>query len=483
MFVYVCRIIKKIEVGRKNKIQFFENVEIIDVGAEGKAIARINNKVVFVPYVVPGDIVDLRIVRRKKNYLEGRVINFVKKSDEHLEAFCKHYGICGGCKWQHMSYVNQLKYKQKQVIDNLERIGKIDIGVVNTILPSEYTKYYRNKLEFTFSNKRWLTKEEIDNESVLERNALGFHVAGMFDKVVDIEECFLQPNPSNDIRLALKKYAIDNNLQFFDLRSQEGFLRNVIIRNSINGELMIIVVFYKEDKKKREDILNFLKKRFPEIKSLMYAINGKANDSLSDQEIIHFAGKSYIIEQMGNLKFKVGPKSFYQTNSNQACQLYKTAFSYAGLTGSEIVYDLYTGTGTIANFIAQKAKKVVGIEYIAEAITDAKENSNFNNITNTHFFAGDIKDILNVDFIKKHGKPDVIITDPPRAGMHKNVIQSILYSNPEKIVYVSCNPATQARDIELLSEKYKVTEIQPVDMFPQTHHVENVALLIRKEST
>ncbi len=464
-------------MSRKNKNQIIENVEIIDVGAEGKAIARINNKVVFVPYVVPGDIVNIRLVKKKKNYFEGKVIEFVKKSENHLDACCEHYGICGGCKWQHLSYEDQLKNKQKQVIDSLERIGKIKPVQTHSILASEKTEFYRNKLEFTFSNRRWLSKDEIDSQDELNRNALGFHVPGMFDKVVDIKKCYLQDDPSNAIRLELKKYALENDLSFFDLRKHEGFLRNVIIRNSSADELMVIVVFYYEDEKKRESVLNHLKNSFPEINSLMYAINEKANDSLADQEVKLFSGNDHIIEQMEDLKFKLGPKSFYQTNSKQAYQLYKTSREYAGLTGNEIVYDLYTGTGTIANFIAHKAKKVIGIEYIKEAIEDAKVNSSINEIKNTKFFAGDIKDMLNVDFFKKYGSPDVIITDPPRAGMHKNVIKSILYAAPEKLVYISCNPATQARDIELLSEKYNVVKIQPVDMFPHTHHVENVALL------
>ena len=464
-------------VSRKNKIKIFENVEITDVAAEGKAIAKIDNKVIFVPYVVPGDIVNIRVVKKKKNYFEGKVIDFVKKSENHLNAICEHYGVCGGCKWQHMSYTDQLKYKQKQVIDNLQRIGKIEIGEVKNILASDKTEYYRNKLEFTFSNRRWLTKEEIDDNDELNRNALGFHVPGMFDKVVNINRCYLQKDPSNEIRLAIKQYATNNDLSFFDLREQQGFLRNLIIRNSSTGELMVIVILYKEDKAKRESLLNYLMDKFSSISSLMYVINEKRNDSLSDQKVIFYAGKDHIIEQMEDLKFKVGPKSFYQTNSEQAFELYKIARDFAGLTGNENVYDLYTGTGTIANFIARKSKSVVGIEFIEEAIENAKENSKLNNIENTQFFAGDMKDLLTNDFFKKYGNPDIIITDPPRAGMHKNVIQSIMFAKPAKIVYVSCNPATQARDIQLLSEKYKVARIQAVDMFPHTHHVENVALL------
>lgn len=465
-------------MSKKNRIQNLENIEITDVAAEGKAIAKVDNKVIFIPYVVPGDIVNIRVVKKKKNYFEGKVIDFVKKSENHLDAFCEHYGVCGGCKWQHLSYADQLKYKQKQVIDNLERIGKIEIGEINPIIASENTEFYRNKLEFTFSNRRWLTKDEIDSEQELNRNALGFHVPGMFDKVVDIEKCYLQKDPSNEIRLAIKQYALKNNLSFFDLRMQEGFLRNLIIRNSSTGELMVIVVFFYEDKLQREGLLNYLSNNFTAINSLMYVINEKRNDSLADQEIEFYAGKDHIFEQMEDLKFKIGPKSFYQTNSIQAYELYKTAREFAGLKGNEIVYDLYTGTGTIANFIAREAKKVIGIEYIKEATEDAKVNSKLNNIENTAFFAGDMKDLLNIDFFEAHGSPDVIITDPPRAGMHKNVINAILLAKPQKIVYVSCNPATQARDIELLSQNYKVAKIQPVDMFPHTHHVENVALLV-----
>lgn len=464
---------------KRKQLPFFEKVKITDIGAEGKAIAKINDLIVFIPYVIPGDIVDIQINKKKKNYLEGYAVKFHEYSSNRQEPFCSHFGTCGGCKWQILPYQDQLKFKQKQVVDNLERIGKIKLEQVNDILPSEKITYYRNKLEFSFSNKRWLTNDEIgdaDNE-IKQMNALGFHIPKKFDKILDIEHCYLQKEPSNKIRLAVKKFALENNLSFFDLRKQTGFLRNLIIRTSTTNELMVIVSFYFEDKEKRKELLNFIADNFNNITSLMYVINPKPNDSITDLEVKLFKGNDYIFEIMENLKFKIGPKSFYQTNSEQAYNLYKIVREFANLSGKEIVYDLYTGTGTIANFIAKQSKKVIGIEYVKEAIDDAKVNSNINNIDNTDFFAGDIKDVLSQEFIDIKGKPDVIIIDPPRAGMHKNVIESILYAKPKKIVYVSCNPATQARDINLLLDSYSVEKIQPVDMFPHTHHVENVALL------
>lgn len=465
----------------RRKLPIIENLEITNVAAEGKAIAKLDNKVIFVTQVVPGDIVDVQVIRKRKSFMEAVPVAFKKYSEIRENPFCEHFEICGGCKWQNLPYSEQLKYKHQQVIDNLERIAKVELPEIDYILPSEKTTFYRNKLEFTFSNNRWLTKDEIAKEGKLERNnALGFHVPKYWDKIVQIDKCWLQPDPSNAIRNEVKKYADQNKLTYFDLRKQEGFLRTLIIRTSSTGELMVIVVFFYEDEELQTKLLTHLKNKFPKISSLMYIINSKSNDSITDQEVLLFSGNDHIFEQMEDLKFKIGPKSFYQTNSEQAYNLYKIARDFAGLTGDEIVYDLYTGTGTIANFVAKKAKKVVGIEYVPEAIEDAKVNSDINKISNTSFFAGDLKDVLNATFIKEHGKPDVIITDPPRAGMHANVVDSILQTNPERIVYVSCNPATQARDIQLLDTSYKVTKVQPVDMFPHTYHVENIVLLEKR---
>jgi 23S rRNA (uracil1939-C5)-methyltransferase len=470
-------------VGRSRKKKpLLENLEIIDVAAEGKALGKVDDRVVFVTKVIPGDIVDVQVTRKRKNFYEGYPVKFHKYSEKRIEPFCEHFGVCGGCKWQPLPYEEQVKFKEREVLNNLKRLGGIDLPEHRPILASKQDRFYRNKLEFTFSDNRWLTEEELNSgEEITDRNGLGFHIPGMFDKVVDVRNCYLQPEPSNSIRLAIKEYALKNGLTFFNLRNKGGFLRNLIIRTSpTTGEVMVILSFYHEDEKERIALLDHLKNKFPEITSLMYVINPKANDTISDLEVKLFSGKDHIIETMEDLRFKVGPKSFYQTNSLQAYELYKVAREFAGLNGDEIVYDLYTGTGTIANFVAKNAKKVVGIEYIPEAIEDAKENSKFNNITNTSFYAGDMKDVLTSDFIEKEGKPDVIITDPPRAGMHADVVKAILDSEPERIVYVSCNSATQARDLTLLDEKYKVTEIQPVDMFPQTHHVENIVLLKRK---
>ena len=465
----------------RRKLPIIESVEITNIAAEGKAIAKIENKVIFVTQVVPGDVVDIQITRKRKSYMEGIPIRFVKYSERRLKPFCDHFEICGGCKWQNLPYEDQLKYKHQQVIDNLQRIAKVELPEINYILPSEKTTFYRNKLEFTFSNNRWLTKDEIKNEGVIERsNALGFHVPKLWDKIVNIDYCWLQPEPSNAIRSEVKKYADENKLSFFDLRKQEGLLRNLIIRTSSIGETMVVVVFFYEDKDAQENLLNHIAQKFPEITSLMFIVNSKSNDSITDQDVVLFKGKDHIYEQMEDLKFKIGPKSFYQTNSDQAYQLYKIARDFAGLTGNEIVYDLYTGTGTIANFVAHQAKKVIGIEYVPEAIEDAKVNSSINKLENTLFFAGDLKDILNADFVTEHGKPDVIITDPPRAGMHPEVVETIIASDPQRIVYVSCNPATQARDIQLFDKQYKLTKVQPVDMFPHTYHVENIVLLEKR---
>lgn len=473
-------------MARKRKpLPLLEGVTITDVAAEGKALARVNDMVVFVPYVAPGDVVDIQLTRKKHSYAEGKAVAFHQYAEERAVPFCEHFGVCGGCKWQHLPYEAQLRYKHKQVIDNLTRIGKIEMEEILPILGSEHTQFYRNKLEFTFSNKKWLTEEQVQSgESFDCMNGVGFHIPGMFDKVLDIHKCWLQDDISNRIRLAIKDYCLTHEgYPFFDLRNQEGFIRTLMIRTASTGDLMVVVVFFHEDKERREALLSYVAEQFPEITSLQYVINGKCNDTITDQEIIVYKGKDHIIEEMEGLKFKVGPKSFYQTNSAQAYNLYKVARSFAQLSGNELVYDLYTGTGTIANFVSRQARKVIGIEYVPEAIEDAKVNSAFNHIENTLFYAGDMKDILTQDFINEHGRPDVIITDPPRAGMHDDVIKTILFARPKRIVYVSCNPATQARDLNLLDEAYAVKKVQPVDMFPHTHHVENVVLLELRTET
>jgi 23S rRNA (uracil1939-C5)-methyltransferase len=468
-------------VRKRKELPFLEKVRITDIAAEGNALARVDNMVVFVPMLVPGDVVDIQVVRKRKRFLDGRVVRFHEYSSDRIKPRCSHFGICGGCKWQHLPYNLQLQYKEKQVMDNLTRIGKVGLRGINPILGSEDEYLYRNKLEYTFSNRRWYTKEEVASEVKFEReDALGFHIPGLFDKVLDINWCHLQPEPSNSIRNSVREYALRNNLEFFDLREQKGFLRNLVIRNTMTGNVMVIVVFFHEDIEKREKLLDFLASEFPAITSLMYVINSKKNDSLNDQNPLLYRGDDHIFEEMDGLKFRIGPKSFYQTNTRQALALYKVAKEFAGLTGREIVYDLYTGTGTIANYIAGSAAKVIGIEYVDEAVRDAVINSGLNNIGNTSFFAGDMKDILNEDFILSNGRPDVIITDPPRGGMHEDVVKAILKAAPERIVYVSCNASTQARDILLLSVSYEVAAVQPVDMFPHTHHVENVVLLNRK---
>ena len=439
---------------KKKELPLLEKVTITDVAAEGKAVAKVNELVIFVPYVVPGDVVDLQVKRKKNHYAEAVAVKFHEKSPLRTEPFCSHFGVCGGCKWQCLSYEEQLKYKQKQVFDNLTRIGKVELPEFRPILGSEKTRFYRNKLEFTFSNKRWLTEEEVkQNVKYDQMNAVGFHIPGAFDKVLAIDKCWLQDDISNQIRNAVRDYAYAHNFPFFDLRTQEGLLRNIMIRTSSTGELMVVLqckVTDDEGRRKMEEILQFMADSFPQITSLMYVINNKCNDTIGDLDVEVFKGNDHIFEEMEGLRFKVGPKSFYQTNSEQAYNLYKVAREFAGLTGNELVYDLYTGTGTIANFVARQARKVVGIEYVPEAIEDAKVNSALNGIDNTLFYAGDMKDILTNDFIAEHGRPDVIITDPPRAGMHNDVIDVILAAEPKRIVYVSCNPATQARDLQLL---------------------------------
>lgn len=469
-------------MGRSRKSKpLLEKLLITDLAAEGKAIGRFNGTVVFVPQAVPGDVIDVQITKKRKHYLEGFPVRFHYYSDIRVTPFCEHFGVCGGCKWQHLPYLEQLKYKEKEVYNNLLRIGKTDLPPISPILPSPQERFYRNKLEFTFSNNRWLTPEEMESDRLIEnKNGLGFHVPGMFDKVVDIRQCHLQPEPSNSIRLAIRHFALEQKWPFFDLRAQQGFLRTLIIRTATTGETMVIVVFFHDDEKKRASLFDHLMGQFPDVTSWMYVINGKGNDTITDLPVQLQHGRDHIFEEMEGLKFKIGPKSFYQTNSQQAYNLYKLTREFAGLNGHETVYDLYTGTGTIANFIARKTLKVVGIEYVPEAISDAMENSRLNRITNTVFLAGDIKDILNHDLFNAEGFPDVIITDPPRAGMHADVVQTIINAAPQKIVYVSCNSATQARDLNLLDVRYKVTRVQPVDMFPHTHHVENIVLLERR---
>jgi len=465
----------------RGKKPLLENIEIQKIAAEGKSIAYVDEKVLFVPNTVPGDIVDVQVTRKRKNFLEGFVTRVHHYSDIRTEPFCPHFGICGGCKWQNLPYEMQLQFKQQEVADNLQRIGKVALPPVSPIIGSTRTREYRNKLEFTFCNKRFLSREEIDTPADIERTpAVGFHVPGLFDKVVDINTCHLQAAPSNEIRNFIREIALAQGFSFYNIREQNGFLRTLILRTSSTGEVMVIVTFGHEDQPAREYLLNSLVQRFPEITSLLYVINEKANDTITDQEVICFHGRDHIFERMEELTFKIGPKSFYQTNSEQAYHLYAQTRAFAGLTGNEIVYDLYTGTGTIANFVARNATKVIGIEYVPEAIEDAKINSALNGIKNTLFYAGDMKKVLTPTFIEQHGQPDVIITDPPRAGMHPDVVATILQAAPQRIVYVSCNSATQARDLALLDNGYQVTAVQPVDMFPHTHHVENIVLLQKR---
>ena len=469
---------------KKKALPLLENVTISAVAAEGKALARVDDKVVFVPYVVPGDVVDLQVKKKKNSYMEAVAVKIHQESDLRAKPFCHHYGVCGGCKWQCLKYEEQLKAKQQQVVDNLTRIGKIELPEISPILGSEKTTAYRNKLEFGFSDKRWLTEEEVrENVKYEQMNAVGFHITGAFDKILDIEQCWLMDDVNNRIRNDVRAYALEHGLTFYDLRNNKGLLRSLMIRNSNTGELMFLVQFRIENDEERAQamgLMQHLADTFPEITSLLYVDNHKCNDTFGDQEVVVVKGEDHIFEEMEGLRFKVGPKSFYQTNTDQAYHLYQVALDFAQLTGNELVYDLYTGTGTIANFVSRQARKVIGIEYVPEAIEDARVNSDINGIDNTLFFAGDMKDILNREFIEEYGKPDVIITDPPRAGMHQDVIDTILFAAPQRIVYVSCNPATQARDLQLLDVDYQVVKVQPVDMFPHTQHVENVVLLERK---
>ncbi|NDV17363.1 23S rRNA (uracil(1939)-C(5))-methyltransferase RlmD [Muricauda sp. TY007] len=468
---------------RKNKRRkTFENVEVVDAGAKGKSVGKApDGRVIFLTNAVPGDVVDVMTTKKRKAYFEGVATNFHTLSDKRTEPVCEHFGVCGGCKWQHMGYEHQLYFKQKEVENNLKRIGNLELPETTPILGSKEQYFYRNKMEFSFSDSRWLTQEEINSDIEIEdRNALGFHIPGMWDKILDIKKCHLQQDPSNAIRLEVKNFANKNGLPFFNPRKQEGLLRTLMIRTSSTGEIMVLIQFFEDGKEHRELLLNHINEKFPEITALLYVINSKGNDTIYDQEVICFAGRDHIFEEMEGLQFKINAKSFYQTNSEQAYELYKVARGFAGLTGDELVYDLYTGTGTIAQFVAKNAKKVVGVESVPEAIDDAKANALHNNISNAEFFVGDMKNVFNDDFIAAHGQPDVIITDPPRDGMHKQVVEQLLQVAPPKIVYVSCNSATQARDLALMKEKYKVTKVQPVDMFPQTHHVENVVLLEKR---
>jgi 23S rRNA (uracil1939-C5)-methyltransferase len=485
-------------------LPILEAVKISDVAAEGKALARVDDMVVFVPFVAPGDVVDIQLTRKKHKYAEGRVVKVHSYSENREVPFCQHFGVCGGCKWQQLPYEDQLRFKQQQVYDALTRIGKVELpefmedGCASVhafqrsdvsysangfypIFGSKKTKFYRNKLEFTFSNKRWMTYEEVASGANFDTmDALGFHIPGMFDKVLDIEKCWLQDDISNRIRLCVRAFCLEHDYSFFNLRDQEGLMRNLIIRTSSTGELMLIVIFYQNMAEKREALLEHVYANFPEINSLIYIINEKANDTIGDQEIHVFKGRDHIFEEMEGLRFKIGPKSFYQTNSEQALELYKVARAFAGLKGDELVYDLYTGTGTIAQFLARDCRQVIGVEYVPEAIEDALINAKMNKLDNTLFFAGDMKDVLNKEFIEKYGRPDVLVTDPPRAGMHADVVETILYAAPQRIVYVSCNPATQARDLALMDLDYEVTKVQPVDLFPHTQHVENVVLLEKR---
>jgi len=464
-----------------NKI-VFDHIKVLDAGAKGVSVAKApDGKVIFIPNVVPGDVVDIQTLKKRKAYYEGKAVRFHEFSEHRIEPICEHFGVCGGCKWQNMKYSQQLFYKQNEVKNHLQRIGKIELPEFEPILGSEKQFFYRNKMEFGFSNSRWLTQDEIESEVDLgNRNALGFHIPKMWDKILDINKCHLQEDPSNAIRNEIRDFANLKNLTFFNPRSHEGLLRTLMLRTASTGEIMVLIQFFEDDKQNRELLLDHLYEKFPQITSLQYVINQKANDTLYDTIIKLYKGRDYILEEMEGLKFSINAKSFYQTNSDQAFELYKITRDFAGLTSNEIVYDLYTGTGTIAQFVSKKAKKVIGVESVPEAIEDAKANAKRNNITNCDFFVGDMKVVFNEAFIAKHGKPDVIITDPPRDGMHKDVIEQLLKIEPQKIVYVSCNSATQARDLALMDEKYKVTRVRPVDMFPQTHHVENVVLLEKR---
>lgn len=469
-------------MGRKRKeLPVVENVEITGVAAEGKSIARVDDMVVFIPYGAPGDVVNIKLDKKKRSYAEAHIVDMLKPSPERVAPACEHFGVCGGCKWQHIPYESQLRYKRDQVVDALTRIAKVEIPDVNPTLGSKETFCYRNKLEYTFSCKCWITFEDLrSGREIADRNALGFHIPGAFDKVLDIKKCWLQDDLSNRIRLFVRQYALDKGYEFYDIKAQQGLMRTLMVRIASTGEVMLIVVFARPEQEKIDDLMGAIAAEFPEITSLLYVVNQKVNDTIADQEVITYRGRDYINEEMEGLQFRIGPKSFYQTNSLQAYELYKVARRMACLKPDDLVYDLYTGTGTIANFVARQVKKVVGIEYVPEAIADAKLNSEVNGIDNTIFFAGDMKDVLTDGFIEEHGRPDVMIIDPPRAGMHEDVVNVILNARPERIVYVSCNPATQARDLALMDEFYRVEEVQPVDMFPHTHHVENVVRMTRR---
>lgn len=469
-------------MGRKRKeLPVVENVEITGVAAEGKSIARVDDMVVFIPYGAPGDVVNIKLDKKKRNYAEAHIVDLVKPSPDRVTPACEHFGVCGGCKWQHIPYESQLRYKRDQVVDALTRIAKVEIPEVNPTLGSKETFCYRNKLEYTFSCKCWITFEDLrSGREIADRNALGFHIPGAFDKVLDIKKCWLQDDLSNRIRLFVRQYALAKGYEFYDIKAQQGLMRTLMVRIASTGEVMLIVVFARPEQEKIDDLMGAIAAEFPEITSLLYVVNQKVNDTIADQEVITYRGRNYINEEMEGLQFRIGPKSFYQTNSLQAYELYKVARRMAYLKPDDLVYDLYTGTGTIANFVARQVKKVVGIEYVPEAIADAKLNSEVNGIDNTIFFAGDMKDVLTDGFIAEHGRPDVMIIDPPRAGMHEDVVNVILNARPERIVYVSCNPATQARDLALMDSLYRVEEVQPVDMFPHTHHVENVVRMTRR---
>ena len=471
-------------MGRKqtNKV-IFENITVLDAGAKGVSVAKApEGQVIFIPNVVPGDVVDVQTLKKRKSYFEGKAIKFHSYSENRVEPVCQHFGACGGCKWQNMNYIQQLFYKNQEVYNNLKRIGKIELPDFEPILGSQKQYFYRNKMEFGFSDTRWLNETEIKSEdqSLSKKPALGFHIPRMWDKILDIEKCYLQEDPSNAIRNEVRRFATENDMTFFNARNHEGLLRTLMIRTASTGEIMVLIQFFKEDKAKRESLLNHIAEQFAQITSLQYVINSKANDTLYDQEIKLFKGRDYILEEMEGLHFSINAKSFYQTNSDQAHELYKITRDFAGLTGKELVYDLYTGTGTIAQFVSKNAKKVIGVEAVPEAITDARENAKRNNITNCEFYVGDMKNVFNDDFIALHGQPDVVITDPPRDGMHKDVVEQLIKIGADKIVYVSCNSATQARDLALLDVHYKVKRVRPVDMFPQTHHVENVVLLVKR---
>lgn len=495
MFFYLCyRALKwngkknvllhkiSLYMGRKRKeLPVVENVEITGVAAEGKSIARVDDMVVFIPYGAPGDVVNIKLDKKKRSYAEAHIVDMVKPSPDRVTPACEHFGVCGGCKWQHIPYESQLRYKRDQVVDALTRIAKVEIPEVNPTLGSKETFCYRNKLEYTFSCKCWITFEDLrSGREIADRNALGFHIPGAFDKVLDIKKCWLQDDLSNRIRLFVRQYALAKGYEFYDIKAQQGLMRTLMVRIASTGEVMLIVVFARPEQEKIDDMMGAIAAEFPEITSLLYVVNQKVNDTIADQEVITYRGRDYINEEMEGLQFRIGPKSFYQTNSLQAYELYKVARRMAYLKPDNLVYDLYTGTGTIANFVARQVKKVVGIEYVPEAIADAKLNSEVNGIDNTIFFAGDMKDVLTDGFIAEHGRPDVMIIDPPRAGMHEDVVNVILNARPERIVYVSCNPATQARDLALMDSLYRVEEVQPVDMFPHTHHVENVVRMTRR---